>query len=53
MVRDPAGTLLPTPAVGERVAATLRRYGCDRVVFGAAAPLGLLAPNCGQPWPST
>ena len=44
VVRDPATTLLPTPAAGERVAATLRSFGCDRVVFGAAAPLGLLAP---------
>jgi phosphatidylinositol alpha-1,6-mannosyltransferase len=45
VVRDPATTLLPTRAVGERVATTLRRHGCDRVVFGAAAPLGLLAPT--------
>lgn len=44
VVRDPARMLLPTPAVAERVAATLRLHGCDRVVFGAAAPLGLLAP---------
>ena len=45
VVRDPARLLLPTPAVGERVATTLRTYNCDRVVFGAAAPLGLLAPR--------
>ena len=45
VVRDPATTLLPTRAVGERTAATLRAHGCDRVVFGAAAPLGLLAPR--------
>ncbi|CAA9380513.1 MAG: Phosphatidylinositol alpha-mannosyltransferase [uncultured Nocardioidaceae bacterium] len=45
VVRDPATTLLPTRAVGERVSATLRRHRCDRVVFGAAAPLGLLAPT--------
>ncbi|HET7326332.1 MAG TPA: glycosyltransferase family 4 protein [Nocardioidaceae bacterium] len=44
VVRDPSSTLLPTPAVSRRVLRTLRRYGCDRVVFGAAAPLGLLAP---------
>lgn len=42
--RDPAGTLLPTPAVGRRVISVMRRHGCDRVVFGASAPLGLLAP---------
>jgi phosphatidylinositol alpha-1,6-mannosyltransferase len=45
VVRDPAGTLLPTPAAGRRIEATLRRHGCDRVVFGASAPLGLLAPR--------
>ncbi|HET6562755.1 MAG TPA: glycosyltransferase family 4 protein [Marmoricola sp.] len=43
VVRDPSSVLLPTPGVGRRVAATLRRHGCDRVVFGASAPLGLLA----------
>src|SRR5690606_5599457 len=40
--RDPTGTLLPTPAVTRRVTRVLRDEGCDRVVFGAAAPLGLL-----------
>jgi phosphatidylinositol alpha-1,6-mannosyltransferase len=44
VVRDPAGTLLPTPWVRRRVVDTLRRFDCDRVVFGASAPLGLLAP---------
>ncbi len=43
VVRDPAGTLLPTPGVARRVEATLLATGCDRVVFGASAPLGLLA----------
>jgi phosphatidyl-myo-inositol dimannoside synthase len=45
VVRDPSSVLLPTPAVGRRVAATLRDHGCERVVFGASAPLGLLAPR--------
>ncbi|WP_148575062.1 glycosyltransferase family 4 protein [Nocardioides caldifontis] len=45
VVRDPARVLLPTPAAGERIATTLRAYGCDRVLFGASAPLGLLAPR--------
>jgi phosphatidylinositol alpha-1,6-mannosyltransferase len=45
VVRDPSAVLLPTPAVGRRVVATLRDHGCDRVVFGASAPLGLLAPR--------
>jgi phosphatidylinositol alpha-1,6-mannosyltransferase len=43
--RDPSRTLLPTPAVGRRVAEVLRRHDCDRVLFGASAPLGLLAPG--------
>jgi phosphatidyl-myo-inositol dimannoside synthase len=43
--RDPARVLLPTPQVARRVATVLRRHGCDRVLFGASAPLGLLAPR--------
>jgi phosphatidylinositol alpha-1,6-mannosyltransferase len=42
--RDPRRMLLPTPGVRRRVVRVLREHGCDRVVFGAAAPLGLLAP---------
>ena len=41
--RDPTSVLLPTPRVGSRVERVLRETGCDRVVFGASAPLGLLA----------
>ena len=43
--RDPASMLLPTPAVARRVVEVMRRHGCDRVLFGASAPLGLLAPR--------
>jgi phosphatidylinositol alpha-1,6-mannosyltransferase len=43
VVRDRARTLLPTPAVARRVERVLRETGCDTVVFGAAAPLALLA----------
>ena len=43
VVREPTGVLLPTPAVARRAAALAREHGCDRVWFGAAAPLGLLA----------
>jgi phosphatidylinositol alpha-1,6-mannosyltransferase len=43
VVRDPSRIMLPTPAITRRVAATARRYGCDSVWFGAAAPLGLMA----------
>ena len=40
--RDPSSMLLPTPAVGRRVVEVMKRHDCDRVVFGASAPLGLL-----------
>ena len=43
--RDPSATLLPTRAVGRRAAEVMQRHGCDRVVFGASVPLGLLAPT--------
>ncbi len=43
VVRDPTSMLLPTPLVGRRVVGVFEEYGCDRVLFGAAAPLGLLA----------
>lgn len=43
VVREQTGVLLPTPAVARRAADLARRHDCDRVLFGAAAPLGLLA----------
>lgn len=45
VIRDRAGTLLPTRRVARRVAAVVAEYDVERVVFGAAAPLGLLAPS--------
>lgn len=39
------GPLLPTRAVGRAAVSLLRRSGADRVLFGAAAPLALLAPT--------
>src|ERR1700710_347286 len=42
--RDPSRMLLPTPAVSRRVHRVLRQEGCDRVLYGASVPLGLLAP---------
>ena len=44
VVRDRAKVLLPSPVLARRVARTALAYGCDRAWFGAAAPLGLLAP---------
>ncbi|GAA3010887.1 glycosyltransferase family 4 protein [Streptosporangium longisporum] len=45
VVRHPGSLMLPSPAVARRAAALVARFGCDTVVFGAAAPLGLLAPR--------
>ncbi|WNI15165.1 glycosyltransferase family 4 protein [Actinacidiphila sp. ITFR-21] len=44
VVRDRTAMLLPTPRVTRRAAALLREHGCASVWFGAAAPLGLMAP---------
>lgn len=49
VVRHGCRTLLPTPGVAARAAALATDYGCDRVLFGAAAPLGLLAGRLGLP----
>ncbi|WP_428964407.1 glycosyltransferase family 4 protein [Micromonospora fluostatini] len=43
VVRERTGMLLPTPVVARRAARLAREYDCDTVLFGAAAPLGLLA----------
>lgn len=43
VVRDPTTMLLPLPRVARRAAEIADRHGCDAVLFGAAAPLGLLA----------
>jgi phosphatidyl-myo-inositol dimannoside synthase len=44
VVRHPTGLLLPTPAARRRVVAAFGDFECTSVWFGAAAPLGLLAP---------
>lgn len=44
VLRHPTGLLLPTPAARRRVMSALDEFGCTAVWFGAAAPLGLLAP---------
>ncbi|WP_329542084.1 glycosyltransferase family 4 protein [Streptomyces sp. NBC_01358] len=44
VVRDRTTMLLPTPRVTRRAAELLRTHGCSSVWFGAAAPLGLMAP---------
>ncbi|MFI2606535.1 glycosyltransferase family 4 protein [Kitasatospora sp. NPDC018619] len=45
VLRDRARTLLPTPRVTRRAAELARAHGCDRVWFGAAAPLAAMAPG--------
>ena len=42
--RHPTSLMLPVPSVSRRAARLIGRYGCDTVLFGAAAPLGLLGP---------
>ncbi|MEE1805914.1 glycosyltransferase family 4 protein [Streptomyces sp. BE133] len=44
VVRDSSGMLLPTGRVTRRAVEIARAHGCDRVWFGAAAPLALMAP---------
>ncbi|MGW0764879.1 glycosyltransferase family 4 protein [Streptomyces sp. NPDC002676] len=44
VVRDRTTMLLPTPQATRRAVGLLREHGCTSVWFGAAAPLGLMAP---------
>ncbi|MFI2717072.1 glycosyltransferase family 4 protein [Streptomyces collinus] len=44
VVRDHTTMLLPTPGATRRAVGLLREHGCASVWFGAAAPLGLMAP---------
>ena len=45
VIRHPGSLMLPVPSVRSRACALLAEHGCDSVLFGAAAPLGLLAPQ--------
>jgi len=44
VIRHPTSLMLPVPSVAHRAADVLRAHGFDTVLFGAAAPLGLLGP---------
>ncbi|MGH3391547.1 MAG: glycosyltransferase family 4 protein [Actinomadura sp.] len=44
VVRHPTSLMLPEPTVLRRAGRIARSEGCDSVLFGASAPLGLLAP---------
>jgi len=45
VIRHPTTLMLPVPTVLRRAADIARGERCDSVLFGAAAPLGLLAPR--------
>ncbi|WP_431678171.1 glycosyltransferase family 4 protein [Kitasatospora sp. KL5] len=44
VIRDRTKMMVPTPRVTRRAAEILKAEGCSSVWFGAAAPLGLMAP---------
>jgi len=44
VIRHPGSLMLPVPGVSRRAVAIAREHGCDAVLFGAAAPLGLITP---------
>ena len=44
VVRLPTGMLLPTRSAARAAVELVGRHACDTAFFGAAAPLGLLAP---------
>ncbi len=44
VIRDRTAMLLPTARIRKRAVQLMREYGADRVLFGAAAPLGLMGP---------
>jgi phosphatidyl-myo-inositol dimannoside synthase len=45
VVRHPTSLMLPVPSVARRAVDIARQRSCEAVLFGAAAPLGLLAPT--------
>ena len=47
VVRHPSALMLPVPDVLRRARVVAAAHGCDRVWFGAAAPLALLAKPLG------
>jgi phosphatidylinositol alpha-1,6-mannosyltransferase len=44
VVRERTAVLLPTPRVTKHAVRLMREHDADRVLFGAAAPLGLMGP---------
>ncbi len=48
VIRDRTSMLLPTPRVTRRAVQLMHEYDADRILFGAAAPLGLMGPALRQ-----
>jgi phosphatidylinositol alpha-1,6-mannosyltransferase len=48
VVRIPGSVLLPSPSVRRLAVSLLREHECDSVVFGAAAPLGVLGGSLSE-----
>ena len=44
VIRHPTSLMLPVPSVTRRAAAIAKTRHCAAVIFGAAAPLGLITP---------
>jgi phosphatidyl-myo-inositol dimannoside synthase len=44
VIRHPTSLMLPVPSVTRRAVAIAKHRGAEAVVFGAAAPLGLITP---------
>ena len=44
VIRHPTSLMLPVPATSRRAVAIATEHGCHTVLFGAAAPLGLITP---------
>jgi phosphatidylinositol alpha-1,6-mannosyltransferase len=44
VIRHPTSLMLPVPSVTRRAAAIAKARHCEAVIFGAAAPLGLITP---------
>jgi phosphatidylinositol alpha-1,6-mannosyltransferase len=44
VIRHPTSLMLPVPSVSRRAVTIAREHDCDTVLFGAAAPLGLITP---------
>ncbi len=48
VIRHSTSLMLPVPSVRRRALEIMASHGCDTILFGAAAPLGLLAQSLRQ-----